>query len=61
MVQCASTTALAPLGSPFVGVPASGDGLLRPHETKTVLLEFADPSDAAIEYDARVLDVTPAP
>jgi hypothetical protein len=44
-----------------VGVPASGDGLLRPHETKTVLLEFADPSDAAIEYDARVLDVTPAP
>lgn len=52
---------LAPLGSPYVSVPVGGDGILRPHETKTVSLQFTDPSGAAIDYNARVLDVTPAP
>ena len=56
---------LAPLGSPFVTVDVGGDRILRPHETKTVKLEFADPSGApgapGVSYDTRVLSVTPSP
>ncbi len=55
------TSKLAPLGSPYVSVPVGGDGILRPHEVKTVKLEFLDPSNTAISYDASVLDVVPAP
>jgi hypothetical protein len=55
------TAVLAPLGSPFVNVPVGGDGILRPHETKTVKLYFDDPSGGDVTYDTRVLSVTPAP
>jgi hypothetical protein len=56
-----TTSVLAPLGSPYVNVPVGGDDVLRPHETKTVILQFADPSGAPISYDARVLNVVPTP
>jgi len=60
-----TTAVLAPLGSPYVTVRINdGDGVdnvLRPFETKTVLLEFLDPSGSAISYDTRALSVTPAP
>ncbi len=56
-----TSSALAPLGSPYVRVPLEHDGVLRPFETKTVALEFADPARAAIDYEPRVLNVTPAP
>jgi len=56
-----TTAVLAPLGSPYVSVPVGGDGVLRPHETKTVKFQFHDPSNAAISYNASVLNVTPAP
>ncbi len=61
-----TTAVLAPLGSPYVSV-RFGDGddhdddVLRPHQSKTVRLEFLDPTAAAINYNARVLSVTPAP
>jgi len=55
------TAVLAPLGSPYVRIPVGEDGVLRPHETKTVTLEFIDPSNAAITSNVRVLPVTPAP
>jgi len=56
-----TTAVLAPLGSPYVNVPVGGDGILHPHEVKTVHLEFFNPSGDPITYGARVLDVTPAP
>jgi len=63
-----TTAVLAPLGSPFVKVSLGerDDGdeqrdVLRPHETKTVKLEFLNPSGDAITYGTRVLSVTPAP
>ena len=61
-----TTAVLAPLGSPYVNVPV-GDGdsdsgdVLRPHETRTVLLQFLDPGNDTISYNPRVLSVTPAP
>jgi hypothetical protein len=56
-----ATAVLAPLGSPYVSVSVGGDGILHPHEVKTVHLEFLDPSGDSITYATRVLDVTPAP
>ena len=56
-----TTGVLAPLGSPYVSVPVGGDGILHPHEVKTVHLEFLNPSGDPITYATRVLDVTPAP
>jgi hypothetical protein len=56
-----TTAVLAPLGSPYVGVPVGGDDVLRPHEGRFVMLEFDDPSNGAIGYDTRLLSVTPAP
>jgi hypothetical protein len=56
-----ATAVLAPLGSPYVSVSVGGDGILHPHEIKTVHLEFLDPSGDPITYATRVLDVTPAP
>jgi hypothetical protein len=56
-----TTAVLAPLGSPYLSVPVGGDGILHPHEVKTVHLEFLDPSGDPITYAVRVLDVTPAP
>jgi phosphatidylinositol-3-phosphatase len=56
-----TTAVLAPLGSPYLSVPVGGDGILRPHEVKTVHLDFFNPSGNPITYATRVLDVTPAP
>ncbi len=56
-----TTAALPPLGSPYVTVGLGGDGTLRPHETKTVQLHFADPNGTDVGFDARVLPVTPTP
>jgi hypothetical protein len=56
-----ATAVLAPLGSPYVSVSVGGDGILHPHEVKTVHLEFLDPSGDPLTYATRVLDVTPAP
>ena len=56
-----TSAVLAPLGSPYVSVSVGGDGLLRPHEVKTVHLEFLNPTGDPITYAPRVLDVTPAP
>jgi hypothetical protein len=67
LVNSGGTTAvLAPLGSPFVSVPigdndADLDDTLRPQESRTVTLEFLDPGAGAVTYNARVLNVTPAP
>jgi hypothetical protein len=62
LVNADGTTAiLAPLGSPYISVSLGGDEILRPHETKTVKLEFADPSGQSIDYNTRVLDVVPTP
>ncbi|HWC58926.1 MAG TPA: hypothetical protein VHC44_04460 [Verrucomicrobiae bacterium] len=58
------TSVLAPLGSPFVQVPA-GDGdaddVLRPHQVRPVFLKFSDTSKAPITYTTRLLPVTPTP
>jgi hypothetical protein len=59
--QDGTTVALAPLGSPYVGVPVGGDCVLHPRETKTVELEFIDPTGDPITYNTRVVDVTPTP
>jgi hypothetical protein len=56
-----TTAVLAPLGDPYVSVPLGGDGILRPWESKSVVLEFSDPTAAAVTFDTRVLNVTPAP
>ncbi len=59
-----SVAVLAPLNSPYVKVridDGDNDAVLRPHETRTVKLQFLDPSGAAITYDTRVLSVTPMP
>jgi hypothetical protein len=56
-----TTALLAPLGSPFVRVSLGEDAVLRPHETRAVKLQFLDTSNSAISYNARVLDITPAP
>jgi len=59
-----TTQVLAPLGSPYVEVQLDGfgkDNVLRPNETKAVTLNFLDPGAGPITYDARVLNVTPAP
>ncbi|MDR3455810.1 MAG: alkaline phosphatase family protein [Verrucomicrobiae bacterium] len=56
-----TTAVLAPLGSPYVCVSLGEDGILRPNESKTVKLQFLDPSNASISYTARLLPVTPAP
>jgi phosphatidylinositol-3-phosphatase len=56
------TQVLAPLGSPYVSVRGGfGEGILQPHQSSTVELQFIDPAAAAISYTARVLNVTPAP
>jgi hypothetical protein len=61
-----TTAVLAPLGSPFVSVPIGDndgdfDDALRPHESRTVTLDFLDPGTGAITYNTRILNVTPAP
>ena len=56
-----TSSVLAPLDSPYVSVAVGGDGILRPHETKSVVLQFSDLGGGAIDYTPRVLSVTPAP
>jgi hypothetical protein len=55
-----TTAVLAPLGSPYIGIDR-GNSTFGPHETRTVQLEFADPSRQSISYDTRVLSVVPTP
>lgn len=55
-----TTAVLAPLGSPYIGIDR-GNSTFGPHETRTVQLEFADPSGQGISYDTRVLSVVPSP
>ncbi len=69
LLNSAGTSAvLAPLGSPYVLVrnddgddEGSDENLLRPRESATVLLEFLDPAGDEIDYDTRLLSITPAP
>lgn len=56
-----TTALLAPIGSPYVSVLLGENGVLRPHQSQTVKLQFLDPSNAPITYTARLLNVTPAP
>jgi phosphatidylinositol-3-phosphatase len=59
-----TTAVLAPLGSPAVKVNFGGndgDSSLNPNETAIANLQFVDPSGEPITYDARVLNVIPAP
>jgi hypothetical protein len=56
-----ATSVLGPLGSPFVTVNVGGDNILKPHQSATVHLEFANPGGVPITYSTRVLSVTPAP
>ena len=55
-----TTAVLSPLGSPYTGID-QGNGTIHPHETKTVRLEFDDPSNQSITYDTRALSVVPTP
>ncbi|HEX3628544.1 MAG TPA: hypothetical protein VH280_24305 [Verrucomicrobiae bacterium] len=56
------TQVIAPLSSPYVRVIGGlGEGVLRPHQSTSVELQFIDPAAAAISYTPRVLNVTPAP
>jgi hypothetical protein len=55
-----TTEVLAPLGSPYIGIDP-GNSTIHPHETRTLTLEFDDPSAQMITYDTRVLSVVPTP
>jgi phosphatidylinositol-3-phosphatase len=55
-----TTAVLPPLGSPYIGIDR-GNSTFGPHATRTVQLEFADPSRQGINYDTRVLSVVPTP
>jgi hypothetical protein len=55
------TSVLAPLGSPYVMVDTRGNSVFGPHETRTVKLEFSNPTSDSLNYSTRVLSVTPAP
>jgi hypothetical protein len=62
----ATTSVLAPLGSPAVKVNGGGygdrdDNVLRPNQSEKITLEYLDPGAAPITYNARVLNVVPAP
>jgi phosphodiesterase/alkaline phosphatase D-like protein len=54
------TAATAPTGSPLAFVNVGPDNVLTPGETATVVLQFNDPTRAAITYNTRILGgVTP--
>lgn len=58
------TSVLAPLGSPYIQVQDGdndADDVLRPHQTKLVILKFQDSTRAPITYNTRVLPVVPTP
>jgi phosphatidylinositol-3-phosphatase len=55
-----TTEVLAPLGSAYIDID-QGNGTIHPHETRTVTLEFDDPSNQTITYNPRVLSVVPTP
>lgn len=50
-----TTTSVAPLGSPFLGLDVGADGALTPNETLTLNVEFANPANLSITYTPRVL------
>jgi hypothetical protein len=54
------TQRLAPLGSPYISVPLSGNSL-APGASVTVTLQFADPSQGGVTYTGRVLAGSTAP
>lgn len=56
-----TTSVLAPLGSPYVLVNTRGASVFGPNETRTVQLEFSNPTSDSLNYSTRVLSVTPAP
>lgn len=49
------TTAVAPLGSPYVTVSVGADSVLSPDETATVNVEFSNPTNQPITYVSRAL------
>ena len=50
------TSSLAPLGSPYINAPLGGNGIFNQGQNITVTLEFANPSNKPIIYNApRVL------
>jgi hypothetical protein len=49
------TAAAAPSGSPYLNVGLGSDNVLSPGESATGVLEFTNPSNESITYDARVL------
>lgn len=53
--QNGATACTSPAGSPYVNVNVGGDNILSTGETVTVLLDFANPTKAAIAYSTRVL------
>jgi len=55
-----TTAVLPPIGSPYISVDR-GNSTFGPHATRTVQLEFVDPSHQSISYDTRVLSVVPTP
>jgi len=58
------TSVLAPLGSPYIQI-GDGDGdrddVIRPHQSKIVILKFNDTTKASITYTTRLLPVVPTP
>ncbi|MGH8102257.1 MAG: alkaline phosphatase family protein, partial [Chthoniobacterales bacterium] len=55
-----TTEVLGPLGSPYIGIDHD-NSTIHPRETRTVQLEFDDPTGQMITYDPRVLSVVPTP
>ena len=49
------TANFPPLGSPFINVMIGADNVLNPEESVSVTLEFANPTNAGITYNTRVL------
>ena len=56
-----SSSVLSPLGSPYISVPQRGESVLGAGETRSVTLQFSNPSGEPIIYTPRVLSVVPAP
>jgi hypothetical protein len=52
------TATFAPLGAPYIQVPGAS---LAPGASASVVLQFTNPSNAAITYTTRVLNGVPTP
>jgi hypothetical protein len=56
LLQAGGTTAfMAPTGSPFTDFDLGADGVLRPGESATLVLDFSSPTAPGIRYTPRVL------